>query len=414
MKTISSDMIIMWLGNHADIPAGYERVTSLDGYFIKGWGSEAPNTTGGSAGHSHTSPAHTHTLNHHTHTYDASGSVNDTGNDNGENGELSAKGHSHTNKLFDSTSGGNLVDAVSYASVNWEPLHQRLIFIKPTTATAFIPADALLISDKTSLKPGWEHDTSVGARFLKGADTEANPSQAGSDTHEHAINHTHSVVSHTHQGRLQYTSNDSKASNWSGSDPASNHEHYVYFASTNLSSSAYVGNAGSADTGIEPAHKKVRLIKNNAGKLVGMPIGGIVLSLTLTEAPKHWAMKTELQNVFIKITNENAEILTSGGNNTHSHAASNSHTHTDTTGAHTHTATTSGWFGNLGGNTGTGSKTASTSDHRHNISNVSTNTATWQATTVQADPTTWQPPYRTVSFLELLKDPRLAKGILEM
>lgn len=413
MKSISSDMIFMWLGNHADIPAGYERVTSLDGYFIKGWGSEAPNTTGGTAGHTHTSPTHTHTLDHHTHTYDASGSVNDTGNDNGDSGELSAKGHSHTNKLFDSTTGGNLTHAVTYAETTYEPLHQRIIFLRPTTATAFLPSNAILISDKTTVKVNWAFETSATARFLKGAGTGADPSQAGTATHEHAINHTHAVVGHTHQGRLQYTGNDSKASNWNGSDPASNHEHYVYFASTNLSSSAYTGNAGSADTGIEPAHKKVRIIKNTSGKSVGMPVGGIILSLSLTTAPTHWAMKTALQNVFIKVTDTEAEILTSGGNNTHSHASSNSHGHTDTTGAHTHTATTSTWIGSLAGNTMTGSKTASTYDHRHNISNISTNTATWQNTTVSGDATAWQPPYRTVSFLELMKDPMPTRAPLE-
>lgn len=401
-------MIILFLGNHANIPDGWQRETALDGYFIKGWGNEAPNTTGGSAQHSHTSPTHTHTVNHHTHTFATNWSNGENAQDcaNPVCNDFAHNSHQHVNHVVDTTDNGNLSSAVTYANTTWEPTHQRLIFIKPSASNMPVPVGGILLYDKTSAPINYDYEITMDGKFIKGADTGANPIQAGSDTHSHDISHTHPTVAHSHTGRAWYTNqNDTRqASSWSSQNKHAshyNHTHTVYFSNANLTSSAYSGNAGSADTGIEPLHKKIRAIKNVQAGAMAVPLNAIVLSLTLTVAPRNWKMKTELQNVFIKITNNNGLILQQAGSNTHGHAPSNSHTHTDTTGAHTHTATTSG--GSADGETGAGSQSAAGSGHTHNVINIGTNTASWGNTTVQADNTTWQPPYKTVSFLELIK-----------
>ena len=61
-------IIIAWPGTVASIPAGWTRVTALDGRYPKMVAAAAePGTTGGAPTHTHTSPVHGHTTAH-THT----------------------------------------------------------------------------------------------------------------------------------------------------------------------------------------------------------------------------------------------------------------------------------------------------------------------------------------------------------
>jgi hypothetical protein len=410
MAVIAPDMMIMHVGTGGTlIPANYSRVTEMDGKFIKGWGAEAPNTTGGSAQHSHTSPAHTHTINSHTHTF-SNNSPSDGGQDtNAGVNDLADRGHYHTSSTMTAINGGNLSDAVTYGNVTWEPEHLRVIFIKPTSTNQPIPANACIfyMSDTLPVGGNWAFYTNADARFIRGADTGANGGvQSGTATHEHSITHTHSVVAHSHTGSLTGTSHcNRQTSEWGGGNAhatACGHTHSVSFSSVNLSSSQYSGNAGSADTGIEPLHTKVRIIQNVSGIPQAVPLGGIVASLSLTVAPRGWAMKTALQDYFIKSTGTNGQQGTTAGSNSHSHALSNSHTHTDTTGSHTHTGSSSTGSGD--GSTGVSSEYAASSGHTHPIVSVSSTTASWGNAQTQANSTSWQPPYRTASFLELVKN----------
>lgn len=409
MAVLTPDMMIMHVGSHASIPSGYSRVTDMDGRFIKGWGAEAINTAGGQAGHSHTSPAHQHALNHHTHSFSTAGETGSGQDCSAGSNTFSAMGHYMTSHSITATQGGTLNDAVTYASVNWEPEHLRVIFIKPTSTNQAIPNGACIFYMSDTLPAGgnWAFYSSADARFIRGADTGADGGvQAGSATHEHSITHTHSVVGHTHTGTASSASHcnrDGSIPNGNAHSPACGHYHNVTLNSTNLSSSQYTGSAGSADTGIEPLHKKVRIIQNVSGNPLSVPLGGIVASLTLTSAPRGWTMKTALQDYFIKSTGTNGQQGTTAGSNSHSHAPSNSHTHTDTTGAHSHTGSTSADIGQRG-QTGVSSESASNSGHTHVVQSVGTNTASWGNATVQANSTDWQPPYRTASFLELTKN----------
>lgn len=409
MAVLTPNMMAIHVGAHASLPSNFSRETALDGRFLKGWGSEAVNTAGGQAQHSHTSPAHTHTINHHTHTFTTNG-ASDSGQDtNGGVNDLADRSHYHTNQTCDTTNGGNLSDAVTYANVTWEPLHLRVVFIKPTSTNQAVPANACIFWDSDTLPVGgaWSFYTNANDRFIRGADTGADGgAQLGSATHEHSINHTHSVVSHSHTGTTWGASHcNRQASEWGGGNAHASgcgHSHIVYFSNVNLSSSAYSGNAGSADTGIEPVHRKLRLIQNTSGVPQSIPLGGIVPSLNLTTAPRGWAMYTAQQNYHTKITGTNGQVGTTGGNNTHSHAPSNSHTHNDTTGAHTHTAGMSGGSGD--GSTGVSSEYAASAGHTHVVANISSNTASWNNATTQANATTWEPPYLTATFFKLVKN----------
>lgn len=409
MAVVTPDMMIMHVGSHASIPSGYSRVTDMDGNFIKGWGAEAINTAGGQAQHSHTSPSHTHVIDHHTHTYSTQGEVGNGQDCSGGTNDFADRNHYHTSHTCTATTGGNLADACSYANVTWEPEHLRVIFIKPTSTNQAVPANACIfyMSDTLPVGGNWAFYTDADARFIRGANTgEDGGVQAGSATHEHSINHTHSVVAHGHTGvasGASHCNRDGDLPNGNAHSAECGHYHTVTLNNTNLSSSAYTGNAGSADTGIEPLHKKVRIIQNISGNPQAIPLGGIVASLTLTTAPRGWAMKTALQDYFIKSTGTNGQQGTTAGANSHSHAPSNSHTHTDTTGAHTHTGSTSADIG-LRGQTGVSNEYASNSGHTHVIQSVSSTTATWQNASVQANSTDWQPPYRTASFIELVKN----------
>lgn len=409
MAVLTPNMMAIHVGAHASLPSNFSRETALDGRFLKGWGSEAVNTAGGQAQHSHTSPAHTHTINHHTHTYSTAGESGGGEDCSAGTNDFSALGHYHTSHSCDTTQGGNLSDAATYANVTWEPLHLRVIFIKPTSTNQAVPANACIFWDSDTLPVGgaWSFYANANDRFIRGADTGADGGiQSGSATHEHSINHTHSVVSHYHTGiasGVSHCNRDGDIPNGNAHSPACGHYHDVVLQNTNLSSSAYSGNAGSADTGIEPLHRKLRLIQNTSGVPQSIPLGGIVPSLSLTTAPRGWAMYTAQQNYHTKITGTNGQVGTTGGNNTHSHAPSNSHTHTDTTGAHTHTGYTGADVGQRG-QTGVSSDRASNSGHTHVIQSVSSNTASWNNATTQANATTWEPPYLTATFLKLVKN----------
>jgi len=65
---IPEGIILIWPGENGSIPTGWERVTSLDGKYPKAWGTQSPNTSGGSNTHSHTANSHGHDMNSHSHT----------------------------------------------------------------------------------------------------------------------------------------------------------------------------------------------------------------------------------------------------------------------------------------------------------------------------------------------------------
>lgn len=67
-KLVPSGAVILWTGSTC--PAGYTRLSALDGAMIKGGASYSPpvaQTTAELAAHMHNGPSHTHVMNAHKH-----------------------------------------------------------------------------------------------------------------------------------------------------------------------------------------------------------------------------------------------------------------------------------------------------------------------------------------------------------
>jgi len=415
MAYIPTGVIFIWTGTHASIPSGWQRETSLDGKFIKGAPNATdPNVTGGTDTHSHSSSAHTHTLASHTHGGQTSrdGPSEDTDSSN-SNAARDQHVHDWTS---DGPTGGNLSDTITYQSVSSLPPYYEVIFIKPNTSHAGVPDGALALYNSSTVPTGWNKCDGTSStpnltdKFLRGAATAGNAGGTGGATsHAHTVDHTHSAVTHTHNGTTGGNSDGGKARDSSGAQVVQNgHTHtFTLPANSSETGSAYTGTAGSADTGIEPLHKKLYAIKNNNGfasrprTVIGMWLGD------LADIPLGWALcdgssgTPDLRDYHLKITNTGGDIGTTGGANTHIHAASNSHTHT-AAGSHTHGSTTTSSISGVGSTGVSGDNAAK--PHTHTTGTSTSGTSVWNSTTIAASSSNNEPAYRTVAFIQLLFD----------
>jgi hypothetical protein len=413
MATIPQNIILLWPGTNAAIPSGWVRETSLDSKFIKGTANGVnPNVTGGADTHTHTSPNHTHTSNAHYHSGQTTRN-GDYENDGGSNSDVARDAHVHdwSGTQIDAGS-GYLVNAVTYAAGDSKPPYTDFIFIKPDGAPKALPADTIVLFNKTTVPTGWTKCDGTGGtpnltdKFIRGTAAAGNAlGTGGSLNHSHDVTHTHSNVSHTHAIGSGYDSdsgNRNKDTNPEGGPVCPRHTHTVYLAAnTAEASSQYSGTAGTADT-VQPLFKKLMAIKNTSGAfskprwIIGLWLG------TLTSIPQGWWLcdgnhgTPDMRGYFLKITNTVGEIATTGGSNTHTHAASNSHNHT-ATGTHVHPSTGTSHVSE-GGGTGASSNGAS-KGHSHSSNQSSAATSTWNATTITADSSNGEPAYRTVAFI---------------
>ena len=245
---------------------------------------------------------------------------------------------------------------------------------------------------------------------LRGAGTGSDGgATGGSNTHSHAINHTHTAVDHYHESGTQ---GDSDQNSNYRHDPGSaqtnaHHSHTLLTNNVSEAGSAYVGSAGSADT-VDLLHKKLIAIQNNTGA-ASRPQSLIALWLgSLASIPAGWSLcdgtngTPDMRDYYAKLTSNTALIGDIAGSNTHTHAASNSHTHT-ASGSHTHTGFTS--YANNLYNKGGDTSHYIAKYHRHEVDQAagkgtcSSATTSWQNATVQADSSNAEPAYRTVAFI---------------
>jgi hypothetical protein len=409
MSTIPANVILIWSGTNATIPAGWERVTSLDSKYPKATAdSVAPNVTGGTATHSHTSPTHTHTMISHNHTGGTDNYDDERAGCDGNNDVLTTDAHSHTYDIS-GVSGGSLSDAVTYASTASDPPYYKVIFIKPTT-TANLPTGGIGLWNSATVPTGFAECNGGGTtpdlrnKYLKGADASGDAGGTGGTlTHEHAINHTHTGVTHTHSGESNYANADYESSSSTASCTHS-HTHTIYLSANTSAEtgSTYTGNAGSADT-VEPAYKKLMAVQRTTGTTTPYGIIGMWLG-ALNAIPTNWKLcdgtngTPDMRDKWLKIANDSSELGNTGGSNTHTHTASNSHTHT-ASGVHTHPtgSTTSMAYGS--GSGGFGSNGISRT-HDHEVTSVSNNTSSWNNATTEANSSNGEPPFRTVAYIQ--------------
>jgi len=401
---IQENVIIPFDGDHADIPAGFVRETSLDGLYPKGSADGVnPNVTGGNSTHTHTSPTHTHTLAGHTHT--GATPSQSFPNDNGLAGhdyQGMKSAHAHNYTTSSGISGGTTNDtAVTYSTISNDPPYYTVIFIKATGNTT-IPNNAMVLKEGTSRTDLIFH-TSSADKFLKGAATSANAgSTGGSTTNVHSVTHTHTTNTHTHSNFTTAL----PAENRAGSDGGTGHSQYIHTHTGTTAAGTQAINSYSTDftcaETVQPAYKKINAFKNESGSSVTPAVGDIGLWLgTLANIPIGWNLcdgtnnTPDMRSKFLKI-NSSATTTSTGGSNTHSHAAK-SHTHTSS-GSHTHTVT----FSNDTGNVDNGSSEDSDHlrAHGHNSDTSSATAPTYAATNITANSSNNEPEYRTVAYIQ--------------
>lgn len=421
---IPEGIIFPWIGQHANIPSRWTRETSLDGKYVKGWGAEPPNTTGGAITHTHTSSAHYHTIANHTHDYTLS-TVQDQGSRQSKGDGVTLYGingyHYHTG-TSGSVSGGNTSsDAVTYGSCSNDPPYYEVIYIK-AQAGAIIPNDLLAYFDRESIPDNWyvaNGDNStpdLRDKYLKGASAGADSgATGGSTTNTHDISHSHTANPHSHLGASSGSSTGSySARDTQGGTPNvvdSRHAHTVTLDNSIQNINSYSGSLTPSET-VEPLYKKLLLIQKKAGGIKARGIIGLWLG-SANSIPRGWLVcdgnngTPDMRDYYPKVAQSSAQIGQSGGSNTHTHSAQ-SHTHTSL-GSHTHTGTVSAHV-NERQNVGGGFNLLYAGTTEHTISSVTSVSANYNSATTTANSSNNEPPYRTAIFVKYVKS--VNKGAL--
>jgi len=418
---IPTNVIFPYSGTHASIPTNWSRDTSLDGQFIKAWGTASPSATGGASSHSHTGDTHTHTetdTHGHLVSYNYDNSIGDDFSGPNTN-PIPEPNHKHEDSTIITLSGGSASDAVTYPSTanNNHPPYSTLIFIKAGTG-AVLADGTICLWNSASIPTGYlmayngsNGAPALGNTYLRGATTGANSgTTGGSLTHTHDLTHTHST-SHSHTGESGTSNNNRDTRNaGSGSYKINQHSHSVYLNATTVSTDTYSATLTSGT--VEPLYKKLIALYKNGGATIKGIIG--IWTGSVGSVPRNWLLcngqmwadgvtqTPDLQNYFVKIANATGELGNTGGANTHSHAASNAHTHSQS-GTHTHTGGTGIVYQSPTDDSTGGWRSPST--HSHTLASVGNNNATltWGSATMSAQSASNEPQHTVVAFIQLEK-----------
>lgn len=401
MASIPANVIFVWTGTNATIPGGWSRETTLDDKHAKAWGTENPNTTGGAATHTHTSPGHSHALGAHTHTY-TTNTVGPSGNTTGAGGGSVAIGsHNHTGTSGAISGGTTNVTAVTYGAVSNDPPYRKVIFIK-ASAGAQLATNTVALYNSNTPPSNWSNVSELQGRYLKGSGAGADADLAtdnGSSTNSHDITHTHTTNTHTHAAantnNASMTGRDSQA----GTYVTNTHAHSATLGAGTQAINQNTDTLVTSET-VEPAYAILQAIKKGASGVKEIGIIGLWLG-TVATIPQGWIVcdgtnsTKDLRDKFIKIGDPAGA---NGGANTHTHAAQ-AHSHTGS-GTHTHSGTT-GTSLNLVGTNNTG--TTSVPDHSHSFTSDA-GSANYAAANTTADSSANQPSYRTAAYIQFQKE----------
>lgn len=405
---IPEGVVLIWLGTIANIPAGWVRVVLLNGVFVKcSSDSLAPNTTGGSDTHTHTSPAHVHVMQHHVHSGETTRDSNYE-TDGGDNQGASRDQHVH-GFTSSTTSGGDLNDGFTYGAGNSIPPFHEVIFITPSATFSPLRAGIVGFYASDELPIGWDFLNGdddledLRNRYIKGAATgvEAN-TQGGSLAHTHDVSHGHTPRPHTHTGTTGGSSDGvRRMTNPGGAGGVVQlHSHNFTLNAISQDVAAYSGSVSVSSQ--EPAYMKLAAIQNNTGS-VSRPKGIIGMWLgAINKIPIGWFYMNgedetlDMRDRFVKVCNTLAEIGQIGGAHRHAHPDSNSHTH-NANGSHSHTGGTDHRGETHGSNA---DNNGAAKGHSHQINSTSSTTCAYNGASFQGLENDAQPPFRTVAFIE--------------
>lgn len=412
---IAAGITVMWPGTAGTIPAGWNRVATLDGRYVKGTAAGVdPDVTGGALTHTHVDPGHDHSIAAHTHT-----ATNLPVPNNGAGLTSNAGGanpndqHTHSVGAGGSTASTSGSSVATWGTASNEPAYRAVIWIASDGTPAGLPDGAWAMwNDAGGLPTSWTHPANGKNYFPKGAAAAGDGGgSGGGGSHDHAdAGHTHIWNGHSHTGVTSAA--QSGGTNTGGSttfaQTVTNSATHTHSAGSGAGSGSTAGNsAASANTGsatYEPPYTKLAIVQNGTGG-ADTPSQIIAIWLGLLSAiPAGWVLcdgnngTTDMRGQFLKGANTLAEIGDAGGAVGHSHTSpaghthAYNHTHIYTTGASSSTATVNATSGPPGVNL--------VRDHQHQ---GNTNAATGTSgSTVATAPSTadTQPPFRTVAFIQ--------------
>ena len=416
---LAENIIISFDGNHADIPSGFTRETTLDGLYPKATADGVnPNDTDGGATHTHTSPNHTHTLANHTHTGLTTYSGVSQGNTTNQfDAQRLRNTHRHSYTSGNPSSGTTVGTAVTYAAVSNDPDYYTVIFIKADSYIT-IPNDAMMLKEG-STRDGLTFHAASASKFLKGAGTGVNAGDTGGGTENiHSIDHTHTTANHTHTATSGGESDNTKIDRTVGDPPALTaygHTHTISLTGAKQAIVATTVNLTTAET-VQPAYKTLNAFKNDSGGNIALVAEDIAMWLgSLASIPTGWNLcdgtnsTPDMRGKWFK-NNASATTSSTGGSNTHTHAAQN---HTHGTGAtHTHAGTVSA---HVAGDkpTGGGTTIPKASDE-HTLDTCSSTAVAYAAGSTTGNSSSNEPEYRTVAYIQFEFPLVLPNPILNM
>ena len=416
MTTIAANVIFIWTGTAASIPAGWTRETALDAKYQKGTANGVnPGGTGGALTHQHATANHNHTTAHGHSVPDSSAGVGQVLRAAGPNNPPT--GHTHLSNPPTSNPTTPLADDTPATTVvNHEPSHMEVIFIKSDGTPTGLPDKAVGLWNNNAGTPvNWNLCDGGGAparpdmrlRWAKGAAAAGDGGAIGGGlTHGHGIaSHTHSTPwAHTHPNVVTSVTGAAAVAGAAGSlDAASgNHTHSLTVGSTSPAVTGNTDTAAASDH--QPPYWVLAWIQNNAAaldfpdRIIGLWLG------TLASIPAYWRLcdgtggTPDLRSLFVKGANTLGGIGGSGGSLTHGAAhTATGHTHPVQTHAHTLTDQANGANQNRpAGAVGTASLT-----HTHTFANTTPDAFTSGAGTPMVNNyTDTQPPYVDVAFIQ--------------
>jgi len=404
--TIPKDVILIWTGTYATIPANWSQEPNLVDLFPKGHGSVIPNQIGGSSTHTHTSPAHSHSIAAHTHSI-----VTSTVNAGSYNGKSSSVGamrgsHYHTGQSGAVSSGGDTSsDTTTYASVSNDPPYRKVIFIKANAGAQLATGIVALWGESDTAPSNWSKVTELSGRYLKGAGTGADAdltTDNGSSTNVHSITHNHTSTSaHSHANSTSNTATGiiGYVEETAGSEIMLNHNHTLAINSATAGISETTTSLTTSET-VEPEYRQLHAIKKEVAGIKEKGIIGLWLGGT-AQIPSGWSLYTPMNDKHLKIGNPTTSAT--GGSNTHTHAAQG-HTHTGA--AHTHSGSSISAHSNSRIMTGTAnvSNVAQAENGNHTFSSISNDTTNYASADTTANSANNEPAYRTVAFIQLVTE----------
>jgi hypothetical protein len=416
-SNIPDDLILGWPSTAASLPAGWTRVTSLDGIYPMGSaGTGVPSATGGAATHLHTTPNnHRHTIGAHSHGL--GGNVQSS-NQNATSARYSGAGQAQANQPHVHARPSSVGSAGPFNSGPAQPGTQtasnlpatrEVIWMRSDGARTEYPIGAL--GWATEVVSGWVADSDSAGRFLKGAAAAGNGgASSGSATHTHVVNqHIHTGISHDHSigstGLSTPVGVDAGSGGSTGATPRylTRHTHpmEVVDASTNSLGTASAGNTSAV--GVEPPHRRLSVLRNTGGgiqtRIIGLYTGDVASLDPILTLCNGGSGTPDMRSLFCRDTGSDS-VNSTGGSTTHSHTTPQhdhpiaGHSHDTNTLQSTNTSYLAPTFGDLGD--------SPTVPHLHataNTDNVTASTATNSA--LDTDTVSHLPPYKEAHFVRL-------------